>query len=227
MGNTPTLFNSKIGKKVFVALTGLFLIIFLIGHLSGNLQLFIPGEAGKLQFNEYAHFMTSNPAVKLLSYLTYFSILLHALGGVYLARVNKSQRPVKYAKNSAGDNSKWASRNMAILGSLIFIFIVLHMKAFWYEMHFGNIPVDTNGNKDLYTMVWAAYSQIWIVVVYVICMIILGLHLSHGFQSGFQTLGLNHKRYSPIIQKLGLGFSVLVSVLFAAIPIYAYISQLN
>jgi len=127
------LLKSSIGKKYWMALTGLFLCLFLAGHLAGNLQL-IFGDA--LQFNKYALFMTSNPAVKLLSYLTYISILFHAFDGILLAIQNKKARPIGYAKNSPASNSGFASRNMAVLGTLILFFIATHMMNFWYVMHF-------------------------------------------------------------------------------------------
>ena len=129
------LLKSSIGKKYWMALTGLFLCLFLVGHLIGNLQL-IFGES--LQFNEYAVFMTSNPAVKLLSYVTYFSILFHAVDGILLTIQNRKARPIKYAKEKPETNTVWASRNMAVLGTLILIFIATHMVNFWARMHFDS-----------------------------------------------------------------------------------------
>jgi succinate dehydrogenase / fumarate reductase, cytochrome b subunit len=127
------LLKSSIGKKYWMALTGLFLCLFLVGHLAGNLQLIF---ADALQFNKYALFMTTNPAVKLLSYLTYISIIFHAVDGILLAIQNKKARPIAYAKNSPSANSSLASRNMAVLGTLILVFIANHMVNFWAKMHF-------------------------------------------------------------------------------------------
>ena len=215
-------FTSSIGKKVLLALPGLFLCLFLVGHLVGNLQLFISGEAGRLQFNEYAYFMTTNPAVKLLSYVTYFSIAFHAIWGVYIARKNAQATSQKYAYNKPGKNSSWQSRNMTLLGIITLVFIIIHLKSFWYEMHWGAIGTDANGNKDLHTIVVAAFKQWWYVLIYVISMIALAFHLVHGFQSAFHTLGLNHPKYTPLIKKFGVTFSVLVPLLFAIIPVYIY-----
>lgn len=135
------LLKSSIGKKYWMALTGLFLCVFLLGHLVGNLQLIYGTD---LQFNQYAHFMTTNPAVKVLSYLTYFSILFHAVDGILLTIQNKKARPIGYAKNNAASNSNWQSRNMAVLGTLILVFIVTHMVNFWAKMHFDkNMPLQT------------------------------------------------------------------------------------
>lgn len=124
-----------------MALTGLFLCLFLVGHLIGNLQLIF---ADALAFNQYALFMTTNPAVKVLSYITYISILFHAIDGIVLTVQNRKARPVGYAKENQAANTVWASRNMAVLGTLILIFIVTHMVNFWAVMHFKkDMPLQT------------------------------------------------------------------------------------
>jgi succinate dehydrogenase / fumarate reductase cytochrome b subunit len=136
------LLKSSLAKKYWMALTGLFLCLFLIGHLAGNLQLLVPDNA--LNFNKYALFMTTNPAVKILSYLTYASIIFHSIDGAMLTFQNAKARPIKYAKNNAGASSPWASRNMGILGTVILIFIVTHMITFWAPMHFDKkMPLQT------------------------------------------------------------------------------------
>ena len=250
------LLKSSIAKKYWMAATGLFLCTFLIGHLVGNLQLFVDGYQGKLQFNEYGVFMTTNPAIKLLSYVTYISILFHTIDGIMLTIQNRKARPVKYAHERADKNSNWASRNMALLGSLILIFIVLHMSAFWYVYKFGEAPymkgdlansyvlkktsesvpdaVIKDGviyyqdyeigpaMKDLHEMVVVAFQELWIVALYVLAMIALAFHLSHGFSSAFQSLGLKHPSYNNMIKKTGLLFAVLIPFLFAIIPLYIH-----
>ena len=136
--------GSSLAKKYWMALTGLFLCTFLIGHLIGNLQLiFKTGEEGRRAFNEYAYFMQHNIFIKVLSYVTYLSILFHAVDGIYLAVKNKQARPQKYAYNNPGANSSSASRNMAVLGTLILIFIVTHMVNFWAKMRFTTMPLYT------------------------------------------------------------------------------------
>lgn len=128
------IFTSSLAKKYWMALTGLFLITFLIGHLLGNLQLITKtGEEGRRAFNEYAYFMGHNIFIKILAYLTYFSILAHAIIGLYLAVQNKKARPKNYAYNKPSANSSAASRNMAILGTIILVFICTHMANFWYK----------------------------------------------------------------------------------------------
>lgn len=135
------LLKSSLAKKYWMALTGLFLCLFLVGHLAGNLQL-IFADASK--FNEYALFMTTNPAVKILSYLTYFSILFHSVDGIMLAIQNRKARPTRYAFERQEANTNFSSRNMAVLGTLLLVFIVTHMVHFWAKMHFDkNMPLQT------------------------------------------------------------------------------------
>ncbi len=263
--------KSSLAKKYWMALTGLFLCLFLVGHLAGNLQL-IFGDA--LQFNQYALFMTTNPAVKILSYLTYFSIIFHSVDGILLAYQNNKARPVKYAKNKPETISPWASRNMAILGTVILIFIVTHMITFWAPMHYDEkmplqeITVDTPmGPRQLYHTVAGSYAEKesveirnrteffnaeldlkigegykdlhkitfdffkdpefgWLyTVLYVISMIVLGFHLHHGFGSAFQSMGVNHPKYTPFIKNFGKAFAIIVPFLFAVIPVYIYFSD--
>ncbi len=135
------LLKSSIAKKYWMAFTGLFLCLFLVGHLLGNLQLFMHGEEGKRAFNEYAYFMQHNPFIKIMSYVTYISILFHAIDGFMLAMQNKKARPINYAYNKPSANSSSASRNMAVLGTAILIFIITHMANFWWKMKYSSDPM--------------------------------------------------------------------------------------
>jgi succinate dehydrogenase / fumarate reductase cytochrome b subunit len=221
------LIKSSLAKKYWMSATGLFLCAFLIGHLLGNLQLLLPSEVALVKFNEYARFMTTNPLIKVMSYLTYFSILFHAVDGILLVLQNRKARPVQYAYNKASANSNWASRNMGLLGGILLFFIIVHMRSFWYEMHFGSVPLDINGNKDLYTITAAAFHQLWYVLLYVVCMIAIAFHLSHGFSSAFQSIGANHAQYTPIIKKVGYAFGILIPLAFAIIPVVLYLRHLQ
>ena len=207
-------------------LSGFFLVLFLLGHLLGNLQLFIPGEDGQKQFNEYALFMTTNPAVKILSVLTYSSIILHTVLTLFLVFQSSNARDVKYLQSSGNANSTWGSKNMAVLGTLILGCIVIHMKSFWYEMHFGVIGLDPWGNKDLHTVTVTAFNELWYVLFYVLSMVVLAIHLKHGVESVFQTLGIKTRRYVSLIHKAAYGFALIVPAAFASIPIYLYVTQL-
>ena len=217
------LLSSTLGRKLFMALTGLFLILFLIVHLIGNLQL-LKTDEGRA-FNVYAEFMTSNPVIVTISYVNYSCILIHVIWAILLTKRNREARGVEsYAivKNS----SPWTSRNMGILGTFILIFLVIHLKGFWYEMHWGGIAkanYDGREVKDLFAVVDMAYSNFWYVSVYVVSMAILAFHLWHGFSSAFQTLGLNHIKYNPLIKFVGQTFAILVPALFALIPIWMFL----
>ena len=208
-----------------MALTGLFLILFLVVHLIGNLQL-LKSDEGEA-FNIYAQFMTSNPLIKVISYVNYAFILIHIIWSIILTRRNRRARgPEGYAVNR--NSSHWTSRNMGILGTFIFIFLVIHLRSFWYEMHWGGIPTATYAGaeyKNLYAVVDSAYANIWFVVLYVVSMALLAFHLFHGFGSAFQTLGWNHVKYNPIIKVVGVAFAIIVPALFALIPVYMYINQ--
>lgn len=218
--------SSTLGRKLLMALTGLFLITFLVVHLIGNLQL-LADDGGKA-FNIYAKFMTTNPVIKTTSYLLYASFIIHIVWAILLTRQNRKARAVGYAVSAGSTNSTWSSRNMGILGTIIFVFLVIHLKNFWYEMHWGGIPtVKYEGEdvKDLFTVVEVAYTSLWYVLFYVVGMVGVMFHLFHGFKSAFQTLGLNHPKYNPVISTIGTLFSIIVPGAFAAIPIVMYLKS--
>lgn len=218
--------TSSIGQKLVMSLTGLFLISFLLIHLIGNLQLLIDDQGES--FNKYAYFMTHNKLIKTVSYLLYAGILLHAFQGLALARKNRRARgSVGYAVKvtRTTNTNSMVARSMAFLGLLILVFLGIHMGDFWWAMKSHQLPMVTYGGEEyqnLYFKVSASFEQGWIVAVYVISMLGLALHLLHGFQSAFQTLGLNHKKYTPFIEGLGKVFSWVVSAAFAVIPLYFY-----
>jgi len=222
--------TSSIGRKLIMSLTGLFLILFLVVHLAGNLQLLI-NDQGRA-FNLYAYSMTHNPIIKVISYGNYFFILLHAIQGILIALKNRSAKGSRYAV-STNESASWASKNMALLGTLILAFLCIHMGDFWFKMKFTDQlamlayeGVDYKV-KDLYTQVSTSFSQWWIVLIYLIGLIVLAFHLKHGFQSAFQTLGLNHKKYTPFIQSVGSLYSVIIPLGFALIPIIYFADALG
>jgi len=146
MAIKSSFFASGVFQKIMMALTGLFLCTFLIAHLFGNLPLILmSGEAAQTAFNDYAAFMTSNPLIKVVSIGTYIAILYHAFLGLFMAFQNNKARPVKYSAPSTGKGtSTWSSRNMGLLGTIILVFIVVHMSSFWYGYKFGDMPVLTD-----------------------------------------------------------------------------------
>ncbi len=226
--------KSSLAKKYAMAASGLFLCLFLVGHLAGNLQLFMAPSDGGRQFNEYAKFMTTFPAVKLLSYLTYFAVLFHFADGIVLSLQNRKARPVRYAMERPSTNAGWSSRHMMLLGTIVLVFLVTHMQNFWWQMHFGEVAmVDYDGVlvKDLYTVVVAFFNPelnsfaLPAIGLYLLGQFALGFHLWHGFSSGFQSMGLRHPRYTKWIVGLGKAFSVVVPVLFSSIVVFMYFTQ--
>lgn len=217
--------TSSIGRKSIVALTGLFLCTFLVVHMVGNLQL-IWGSAEA--FNEYTYTMTHNKVIKIMSYVTYASILLHAVMAIAVNMANRSARPVNYAVKGDSKNSSWASRNMVFLGVVLLVYIVVHLQNFWYQLKFGHPDVmvtaaHPGGIKDMHTIVVTAFQKEWIVALYVVAMAALSFHMVHGFQSGFQSVGVNHSKYTPLIKNLGIWvFAVAIPLGFAIVPVAVY-----
>ncbi len=229
MGWFSKFLTSSLGQKVVMSLTGLFLIVFLVVHLAGNLQLL--ADDGGRSFNEYAHFMTHSPLIKTISYLLYAFILLHAFQGWALWRKNRLARGAQpYAVHrlrAVNTNPRIASR-MGWIGTVIFVFILVHMYQFWFKMKIGDIGVvryDGQEVKDLYTLVATTYQNLGFVLFYVVSMVVIGAHLWHGFQSSFQTLGINHSKYSPLIHFLGKLYAIVIPLGFALIPIVFFVKH--
>ncbi|HAU52728.1 MAG TPA: succinate dehydrogenase [Sphingobacterium sp.] len=254
MSKSKPVFSSSIGKKLIMSLTGIFLCLFLVVHLVGNLQLF-KDDAG-LAFNKYAYFMTHFTPIKVVSYLLYASVIVHVIYAITLSLKNKAARPIGYAKYDGQANSKWNSRNMGILGTVILVFLATHMSNFWWKFHNDEVPyieyrtdlatgqttvrelqasefhdyqetVENNVQilkaRDLYKQVDFAFQNIALVALYVIAMAALAFHLIHGFQSAFQTLGFNHRRYIGIIRVIGVWvFGVLIPIGFVLMPLFFF-----
>lgn len=219
-----TFLTSSAGKKVLMSLTGLFLCTFLVVHMAGNMQLLLPD--GGQTFNEYTKQMTTSRFIQIVGIFTYATIILHAIQGILIALKNRKSRSVAYAHKMGGKGSSWASRNMALLGTIIFVFIIVHMQSFWYKMKFGEIPMR-DGYKDMYSIVETAFSSPLYVAFYLISLVALAYHLIHGFQSAFQTLGIRHSKYTPIIKFVGYAFSILIPLGFASQPIVLFIKSLS
>ncbi len=214
-------FSSSIGRKIIMSLTGLFLTLFLVVHLTGNIQLLF--DDGGEAFNKYADFMGSNPLIQTIAIGNFFFIIVHFIDGILLTLRNRKARPVAYA--STNKSSTWFSRNMLIFGAVIFVFILVHLSNFWYVSKFGSIETIKYGStevKNIYALAHAKFSNIIYVALYVGSMLFVAFHLWHGFQSAFQTIGLAHEKYTPIIKSAGYGLTILVCLGFAAIPLLIY-----
>lgn len=217
------LLTSTLGRKLLMSLTGLFLISFLTIHLIGNLAIFSSDDG--LAFNAYAAFMSTNPLIGAVSYLLYAGIVLHVVVAFMLYFQNKAARPVKYRNQKSSENSSWESRSMTMLGILILAFLLIHLKDFWWQYkHDGGYEflIDANGNRDIYTRVVEQFSTTFALVSYLIGLTALFFHLKHGFQSAFQTLGLEHRKYTPAIKAIGLIYAIVVPLGFAAMPVFVY-----
>ena len=212
---------STLSRKILMCLTGLFLCFFLLIHFLGNLQLFLPKEQAHLQFNAYSHFLSGNIAVKIVSYVLYASIILHALDGLIISLKNK-RTGADYHFDKRGRASKWQSRNMGILGTLILIFLVIHFQNFWYVYKFENLPLDKDGNKDLYILMVAVFKEWWYVLIYVFSMVALCYHMIHGIYSATRTMGLFHPKFVRWFKIIGTAYSVIISTGFALIPVYIF-----
>jgi succinate dehydrogenase / fumarate reductase cytochrome b subunit len=221
MASFGNAFSSSIGKKLIMGITGLFLILFLIVHVFLNSLIFF--NDGGVTFNTGAHFMANNWIIRAGEIVLFVGLLAHIYQGFRLTFENQAARPVKYAAYNGKANSKWYSRSMGLLGTLLLIFLIVHLANFWVVSRFTGIPTeDALGQEDLYAVMVKAFQNPLIVLLYVLSMFSLAYHLLHGFASAFQTLGWNHKRYTPLIKGLGFWYSILIAVLFAAMPIAIY-----
>lgn len=220
MGWFITFIDSSIGKKLVMSLTGLFLCSFLIVHLSIN--LFLLKNDGGASFNEYSSFMASgkNIPLRIIEVGLFLMLLFHFINGIRLYFLNKKARPVDYYMNSPEANSTFTSRFMIQSGSLIFIFLVVHIKTFFVSHRIFE------AQETMYETCKSAFENPIYSTFYIVAMIILALHLNHGFQSGFQTLGLNNNKYTPFIKKFGTFFAVIISTGFAIIPVYFLIIKM-
>jgi succinate dehydrogenase / fumarate reductase cytochrome b subunit len=211
--------TSSIGKKTVMALTGLFLILFLLEHLYGNVLLYF-GDGGKA-FNEYSHDAVRNILIRIIEVVLFLAIPIHVAQAIILTRDNNKARSIKYAVNGVGHTSSWTSRNMGFTGSIVFFFIVVHLYNFFvpYRLtgtvgHEGQLSVAESVARALENPLYAA--------LYLISVIFLALHLSHALASAFQTLGLSNKKYGTIWQKVSVGFAFLMAVGFGSFPILFY-----
>ena len=200
-----------------MGVSGLFLIVFLVTHLSGNLLLFLDdnGEA----FNTYAHFMSTNKIIRTAEIILALGFLVHIITALILSVRLPSVRPIPYKMNKTSQNSSFISRNMGITGSVILLFLIIHLKNFFVESRFY-------GQKDLYNLVKTAFQDPIYVGIYLFSLIILAFHLAHGFQSAFQSWGIHDKFYTSIIKKAGYLFAVIVPSGFAAMPLYFFLQHL-
>lgn len=214
--------KSSIGKKIMMGLTGIFLITFLLVHCFVNALIFV--NDGGETFNKGAEFMGTNWIIRAMEIVLFLGIILHVIQALVLTMENKKARPVAYQVPGGNVSSKWYSRWMGLLGTLILMFLIIHLKHFWVVTRFtDHIAHDEAsalpGQETMFGEMKEVFEQLWVVILYCLAMISLAYHLLHGFQSAFQSLGLNHKKYTPMIKACGVVFSILIPLIFAAMPI--------
>lgn len=215
--------SSSIGKKFFMSITGFFLMMFLLVHLSINLLL-IFDDSGEL-FNMGAHFMATNPIIKIVEPVLAIGFMLHMAYAIFLTLQNMKARPVNYKKVNQKESSTWASRNMFVLGTLITLFLVLHIMNFYWKLKVEKsvpaIMIDGSEMHDAYTLVAGLFkTSLAYDIVYILGAIFLGIHLTHGFWSAFQTMGWSSDIWRKRIEFVGNAFSILIAIGFSIIPLY-------
>ncbi len=208
------IFYTTTGRKLLMALTGLFLVTFLVEHLYGNLLLY-KMDGGKA-FEEYSEFMAGNLLIRTVEYILFSAIILHAIDGLLITLANRKARPVSYEMNRQTRNSTWFSRNMGLTGAVILFFLVVHLRNFFFVFRFGQIE----GTMSQY--IAKSFQIPWYSSLYVFSMVLLGMHLNHGFQSAFQTIGLNNKKYKVTLKYLGTFIALFFMIGFASFPIVFY-----
>jgi succinate dehydrogenase / fumarate reductase cytochrome b subunit len=226
-------FNSSIGKKFVMGVSGIFLVMFLLVHLLLNSFLLL-NDGGEM-FNAGAHFMATNPIIKVIEPVLAIGFIIHICWGVMLTLQNRKARGnSRYASGNKTKGVSWASKNMFILGLMLLAFLVLHLAHFWMKMKgFDESELLTHQTitiagvptvvENAYALVNYQFSQLWIVAVYVVAGICLGLHLSHGVWSGFQTIGLNNRIWLSRFKAVAAVLAFVAGAGFAVIAVAQYL----
>lgn len=227
-------FGSAIGRKFTMGATGFFLITFLIVHCAINAMIYF--NDGGETFNHWAKFMGTNLIIRTMEVGLFVFLLLHIIQGIMVVIKNKAARPIGYAMSRPNKNSSWYSRSMGLLGTLILLFLIVHLYHFWIPSRFGGMgnisPLEETQlfayqNEEAHNlyqrMLLVFQGNIGPVIIYVLGVISLFWHLLQGFQSAFQTFGINHKRYTPIIKSIGFVYSLVICLLFASMPVAIYL----
>lgn len=215
--------TSSVGRKILMALSGFFLLFFLLQHFVINFLSVLSAGA----FNEVSHFMGTNPFIQyLLQPVLLFGVLFHLGMGIRLDLQNKKARPIKYAMNKPGENASWMSRNMIITGIMIMLFLGLHFYDFWIpEIKDKFIDGIWDNPTKYYEHLVHKFADPVRVGIYILAFVFLALHLLHGFQSAFQSVGFNHRKYTPIIKKLGTLYAIIIPLGFIFIAIFHFINH--
>lgn len=217
---------TTIARKTLMALTGLFLCLFLTIHLAGNLQLFLPTEQARVRFNWYADLLSHSLFIEAAAIVTYLSVLGHSVLAIVITIRNRRSAGSGYQSSSPKSGTTWYSRWMGILGVIILVFLIVHMSDFWFPFKTGaDIGVDREGNRDLFSLVATEFQKGWKIALYEVGVLAVGFHVAHGFYSGVRSLGVHHPGYARILRWVGYGFAGLLTIGFGSMPIYLYFTQ--
>ncbi|NJM14131.1 MAG: succinate dehydrogenase cytochrome b subunit [Bacteroidales bacterium] len=221
------IFSTSIGRKLVMSLAGLFLVTFLLVHLGINLLLVF--DSTREAFNIAAHFMATNPLIKIMEVVLFGGILVHMVYAGILTVTNKKARGGVGYKIANSSQTSYFSKYMVHTAVIVGIFLVLHIYAFYIRSKFlgaaQEISINGKHYHDMGLMVIESFKMLPVVIFYLVSFLALGFHLHHGFQSAFQTLGINHKSYTPFIKKLGVAYTILVTGGFILIPLYVYFTM--
>lgn len=213
---------ASITKKITMSIIGLFLAVFLVVHLSINLLL-LAGDGGAA-FSEAAEFMGTNIFIKIFEKVLFLAFILHIALGIFLWAYNKSARPVGYVKSNVSKTSS-GSKFMIHTGIIIFIFLILHFIHFYFvKIGLVTVPEGAADKHDFYTMAILLFGNIYYTIIYIISFIALGIHMNHALQSAFQSLGLEHSKYTPFIKGLSTVYAFVLAIGFSIIPIILLIN---
>lgn len=215
--------QSTIGRKFLMALSAMFLLVFLLIHLSVNLLSIFSEDA----FNTASHFMGYNPLIQfVMQPVLVAGVIFHFVMGFVLEMKNKNARPIKYAVANNSGNSSWSSRNMIISGAVILAFLGLHMYDFWmHEMNYKYVEALSINETRYWEELHAKFADLWRVIFYAVSFVLLGLHLSHGFQSSFQSIGARHPKYLKCVNTLGTWYSILIPLGFIVVAVFHFVTQ--
>ncbi len=221
-------FTSSIGKKFIMSLTGISLIAFLVVHVGINATIW--ANDGGDMFNKASHFMGTTVVIRILEVGLFVGLILHIIQGLVLEIQNRSRRKTGYAVSLGNRGSKWYSRSMGLLGTLLLFFLIMHLSHFWVPSRFSDLPtVDIDGKEvaNQYAEIVRVFQNPLVDVLYVLGCTSLLYHLLHGFQSAFRTLGVPNGKYMVLIKRVGFAFSVIVCVAFAMMPVSVYLEWVS
>ena len=221
-------FTSSVGKKLIMSLTGISLIAFLVVHVGINACIWA-NDGGEM-FNKASHFMGTTIVIRILEVGLFAGLILHIVQGLVLEVQNRSRRKTGYAVKLGNRGSKWYSRSMGLLGTLLLFFLVMHLSHFWVPSRFTDLPtVDIDGKEiaNQYADIIRVFQSPLVDILYILGCASLLYHLLHGFQSAFRTLGVPNGKYIDIIRVVGYIFAVVVSIAFAMMPVSVYLEWIS